>query len=59
MAKKNLKSSASLATDVMEDPELSNTSSNGKGTPRATIPGNQPYKFMPRIFSRPIIVDAH
>jgi hypothetical protein len=58
MEKKNTKSSASSATDVMGGPELSSISSNGKGTLKATTLGNQPRKFTPQIFSRLTIVDA-
>jgi hypothetical protein len=58
MDKKSLKSSASSATDVMDGPELSNISSNGKDTRRATIPGNRHHKFMPQTSSKPTTVDA-
>jgi hypothetical protein len=59
MEKKSLKSSASLATDVMDDPEPFNISSNGRDTRRATILGNWRRRFMPQTSSKPTTVDAH
>jgi hypothetical protein len=59
MAKRSLKLSTSSATNVMEDPERYNTWSNGKDTPKVTIPGNWPHKSMLRIFFRPTIIGAH
>jgi hypothetical protein len=59
MGKRNMKSSASLATDIMEGPEHCNISSNGKDTPRATTPGSQQRKFMPQTSSKHTIEDAH
>jgi hypothetical protein len=59
MAKKNMKSSASLATDVMGGPEPYNISSNGKGTPKATTLGSQPHKYTHQISSKPTIESAH
>ena len=41
MVKKNMKWNASSTTDVMVGPDSSNTSSNGKGTLKVTIHGNQ------------------
>jgi hypothetical protein len=59
MEKRSLKLSASLATDVMDDPEPFNTSSNGRDTRRAITLGNQRRKFTPPISSKPITVSAH
>jgi hypothetical protein len=59
MEKKSLKSSASSATDVMDDPEPSNTSSNGKGTRKAITLGNRHRKFTLQTSSKPTIASAH
>jgi hypothetical protein len=58
MDKRSLKSSASLAIDVMDDPELSNISSNGRDIQRATTPGNRHHRFTPQTSSRLTTVDA-
>jgi hypothetical protein len=58
MEKRSLKSSASLVTDITDDPESSNISSNGEDTPKATILGNPLHKFMPQTSSRPTIASA-
>jgi len=48
--KKNTKWSGWLTTDVMDGPEGSNTWSNGKDTPKATIHGSQLTPFTRRAF---------
>jgi hypothetical protein len=58
MEKRSSKSSASLATDVMDGPELSNISSNGKDIRRAITPGNRHHRFTPQTSSKPTTVDA-
>jgi hypothetical protein len=58
MGKKSSKSSASSATDVMDGPELFNTSSNGKDIQRATTPGNRYHRFTPQTSSKLTTVDA-
>ena len=55
MAKKNMKWSVSLTTDVMDGLDDSNTSSNGKGTLKVTTHGNQLTKCMLRSSSNFII----
>jgi hypothetical protein len=59
MVKRSLKSSASSATDVREDPEHYSIWSNGKDTPKATTLGNRPRKFMPQISFKPTTASAH
>jgi hypothetical protein len=59
MEKRSSKSSASSTTDVMDDPEPSNTSSNGRDIQRATTPGSQRRRFMPPISSRLTTASAH
>jgi hypothetical protein len=58
MERRSSKLSASLATDVMDDPELSNTSSNGKDIPKATTLGNQHHRFTPQTSSKPTTASA-
>jgi hypothetical protein len=58
MGKRSSKSSASLAIDVMDSPELSNISSNGKDIRRATTPGNRHHRYTPQTSSKPTTEDA-
>jgi len=50
MEKKNMRWNVLSTTDIMEEPECSSTSSSGKGTPKATTPGNQLTRFMLQSF---------
>jgi hypothetical protein len=59
MEKKSLKSSASSATDVMDDPEPFNTSSSGRDTRRAITLGNQRRRFTRLMSSKRITASAH
>jgi hypothetical protein len=58
MEKKSLKLSASSATDVMDGPELSNISSNGRDTRRVITLGNRHHKFTLQTSLKPTIVNA-
>jgi hypothetical protein len=58
MAKKNMKSNASSVIGITEDLDPFNTSSNGRDTQKAITPGNQLYRFTPRMFSKPTIASA-
>ena len=55
MVKKNTKWSESLTTDVMDELDDSNISSNGKGTPKVTTHGNQLTRCTPQNSSNSII----
>ena len=54
MEKRSMKWNMSSTTDIMGEPEHSNTSSNGKGTSKVTTPGSQLTRFMPLNFLKPI-----
>ena len=48
MVKRNMKWSALSTTDVMDELDGSNTSLNGKDTPKATTHGNRLIRCMPQ-----------